>query len=173
MKKITVVTVLMMFMTLTMKAQTANLKNNTPLFYLDSISVQYNEVKELSPEQIASVSVLKDQQAVALFGEKAKYGVVFLESKNYSRKKYWNLFSSFSKDYKAAFPSPPVDGEVVYVVKGLGMNENPGDLLPGLDSSDIKKVSMIPARTLKKKFAVEGKKGVRIDIRRKAIKKEG
>jgi len=39
-------------------------------------------VDKLNPEQIESISILKDQSAVAIYGDKAKEGVMLIATKN-------------------------------------------------------------------------------------------
>jgi TonB-dependent SusC/RagA subfamily outer membrane receptor len=52
---------------------------NQPLYIVDGKEME--TIEFLSPEAIKSISVLKDQSATELYGEKGKNGVIFIETK--------------------------------------------------------------------------------------------
>lgn len=52
--------------------------NNTPLFIVDGIERSINAI---SPEEVATVTILKDAQATALYGNRGINGVVVVETK--------------------------------------------------------------------------------------------
>ncbi|WP_066225928.1 alpha-2-macroglobulin family protein [Formosa haliotis] len=52
---------------------------NTPLFIIDGVA---SEVNTVNKEDILSLEVLKPQEAMALYGRKALYGVVLITTKN-------------------------------------------------------------------------------------------
>jgi len=52
--------------------------NNTPLFIVDGVEREFND---LDPNEIESISVLKDASATAVFGVKAANGVVLITTK--------------------------------------------------------------------------------------------
>jgi TonB family protein len=54
---------------------------NPPLVYVDGKEIKYEDLKNIKPEGIESVSVLKDDAAVKAYGEKGKNGVVIITSK--------------------------------------------------------------------------------------------
>lgn len=51
-----------------------------PLILVDSIESDFQNMK-LRPDRIESIGVLKDSAAVAIYGEKGKYGVVIIRPK--------------------------------------------------------------------------------------------
>jgi len=53
-----------------------------PLVMLDGIEITYEEMQKLNPDRIGSISVLKDQSAFALYGEKGKDGVILITTKD-------------------------------------------------------------------------------------------
>lgn len=53
-----------------------------PLFIVDGIKTSEKEVKALVPDQINSVTVLKEASAVAIYGKEGENGVVVIELKN-------------------------------------------------------------------------------------------
>ncbi|WP_439482626.1 hypothetical protein [Cyclobacterium plantarum] len=56
---------------------------NSPLVLISTIDgmVQVEDMNKINPEEISSVSVLKDKWATDKYGEKAKYGVVIITLK--------------------------------------------------------------------------------------------
>jgi len=54
---------------------------NPPLIYLDGVLIDKKAMDQLNPSQIFSISVLKDQSATAVYGEKAKNGVILITTK--------------------------------------------------------------------------------------------
>ena len=70
-----------------------------PVFFIDSTNVDRSEMMNYQPEQIAKVSVYKDSNAIKLVGPEGKDGVVYIETKVFARKRYWNYFRTKSAEY--------------------------------------------------------------------------
>jgi TonB-dependent SusC/RagA subfamily outer membrane receptor len=64
--------------------------DNKPLFILDEKIASEKVLKNIDPNSIASVNVLKDKAATALYGSQAKYGVIIIETKEYQKAKNIN-----------------------------------------------------------------------------------
>lgn len=56
-----------------------------PMFIVDG--VQVNNISHINPSNIESISILKNQAAIAIYGEGAKEGVVLITTKNSSKAK--------------------------------------------------------------------------------------
>ena len=56
-----------------------------PLYIIDGAPAPDNSLKALNPNDIASVQVLKDQSGMAIYGDKAKEGVVLITTKKKTR----------------------------------------------------------------------------------------
>lgn len=54
---------------------------NVPLFVLDGFIVPISQVLELDPMRVASITILKDAAATAVYGSRAANGVVVVETK--------------------------------------------------------------------------------------------
>lgn len=52
-----------------------------PVVYVDGIEIKYDELSSIEPETIDSVSVLKNESATAVYGEKGKNGVIVIKLK--------------------------------------------------------------------------------------------
>lgn len=55
--------------------------SNPPLFFLDGKLIDIKIARQIKSDQIASFTILKDEQAIDLYGEKGKYGVILINSK--------------------------------------------------------------------------------------------
>jgi TonB-dependent SusC/RagA subfamily outer membrane receptor len=62
-------------------------KQATPLYILDDVEMPGNDLGAIKPEEIDSVTVLKEAKAVEPYGEKGKNGVVIITTKKYKAKK--------------------------------------------------------------------------------------
>jgi len=54
---------------------------NQPLFILDGVQIDSTTVNSINPNNIKSVTVLKDATAASIYGERATNGVVIIETK--------------------------------------------------------------------------------------------
>ncbi|MFT3904510.1 MAG: TonB-dependent receptor plug domain-containing protein [Niabella sp.] len=57
-----------------------------PLYILDGVSVKQKDFEKIKPEDIESISVLKDASAVAVYGTRAANGVMLIATKKMSGK---------------------------------------------------------------------------------------
>nr|WP_315145815.1 von Willebrand factor type A domain-containing protein [uncultured Flavobacterium sp.] len=55
---------------------------NEPLYIIDGVPVNANDFKQLKPENVKSIDVLKDAAATTLYGSRASNGVIILTTKN-------------------------------------------------------------------------------------------
>lgn len=56
------------------------------LITLDGIKISKEEMKTLDPSKISSISVFKDKDAIAIYGEKGKNGVLLIQTRKHSVK---------------------------------------------------------------------------------------
>ena len=63
-----------------------NLQKEEPLYIVDDEVVAAEEVKKMDMQSIESMSVLKGPQAIAQYGQAAKYGAVIIQTKKVSKK---------------------------------------------------------------------------------------
>lgn len=58
-----------------------NLGSSSPLFVVDGIPVSAADFQRINPSDVASISVLKDAAASAIYGSRAAYGVLLVTTK--------------------------------------------------------------------------------------------
>lgn len=56
-------------------------QDNSPLFVVDGFPMEDFEASSLNPEEIASMDILKDASATAIYGARAANGVIIIETK--------------------------------------------------------------------------------------------
>ena len=104
----------------------STLSNNPVLYIVDGMAV--NSIDYLNPADIASVSVLKDASATAIYGARASGGVLLVTTKKGSQNtKPTVLYSTMVGFQKAARLPKFVDApEFVDLYNQAQLNDNPG-----------------------------------------------
>ena len=62
-------------------------KGKQPLYVVDGKIIPDAEFQKIKPADIESISVLKENSAIQMYGDKGKHGVVLIETKKDERKK--------------------------------------------------------------------------------------
>jgi len=52
----------------------------------------------INPDDIESVTVWKDKKAMKLYGEKGKFGVIIITTKNISKRKLIKIYKEFKHE---------------------------------------------------------------------------
>lgn len=60
----------------------SSLSSSTPLFVVDGVIMQEYNIDYITPEEIESISLLKDAAAAAIYGHKAANGVIVINTKH-------------------------------------------------------------------------------------------
>ncbi|HEY4149940.1 MAG TPA: TonB-dependent receptor plug domain-containing protein, partial [Chitinophagaceae bacterium] len=66
---------------------TRTIGGGQPLFVLDGVPLEQFNLNTLNPDDIESIIVLKDAAATAIYGGRAAYGVIMIESRKYRNEK--------------------------------------------------------------------------------------
>ena len=72
-----------------------SINNSDPLYVIDGIPLASNDINIIDPENIASVDILKDASAQAIYGSRGANGVVLIKTKKGSKDNSVITFSSF------------------------------------------------------------------------------
>ncbi len=89
--------------------------NNEPLYVIDGVPILFdrrqnaNNLSFINPEDISSVSVLKDAQAQSLYGMRGANGVIIINTKKKRRKQYSTQEKNLKSPYvsKIIYPTKP------------------------------------------------------------------
>lgn len=115
--------------------------NSTPLLVLDGQPVTGVNINELNPEDIETITVLKDAAATSLYGVRASNGVIVVTTKRATGKKAnINVSANFylnplpSLDYRRyASTSDIIDYEIDYLTHHPNYLESPSDYFESLN----------------------------------------
>ena len=73
-------------------------QKNNPLIVVNDFILKYEVMAYLNPNDIESVTVWKDEKAMALYGEKGKFGVIKITTKNISKRKLRKIYKEFKHE---------------------------------------------------------------------------
>lgn len=73
-------------------------KKNDPLIVVNDSILKHEVMEHLNPNDIESVTVLKDKKAMELYGEKGKFGVIKITTKNISKRKLRKIYKEFKHE---------------------------------------------------------------------------
>lgn len=128
-----------------------------PIMFIDSVKVSKTDLQKYNPDDIARVTVYKDAYAIERGGPEAKYGLIYIETKQFAKNQYWSFFSSKSAEYKKVVPSPTKDANVQYILnKRVLTKDYEGDLASVTDKT-FKEIHIISKDDLFKNFGVKNK----------------
>jgi TonB-dependent SusC/RagA subfamily outer membrane receptor len=111
-----------------------------PLIIVDGKESNYTELQSISPKSIESISVLKDNTAVKLYGEKASNGVVIIVTKQNDAEK---VIQETDKDA----PLIIVDGKECADIESIS-------------PESIASVTVLKYRTAVEEYGEKGRNGV-------------
>lgn len=122
-----------------------------PIIFIDSIQVNQLEMHKYDASDIASVTIAKDSTTLGLFGN-TKDGVVYIETKSFSRKRFINYFKSKSPDFKELLESLENDSSFQYILNGKALTENYEGNLAAIDDKVFKSLTILDKRELTRKY---------------------
>lgn len=70
-----------------------------PLIVVNDSILKYEVIAYLNPNDIASITVWKDEKAKSLYGEKGKFGVIAITTKNISKRKLRKIYKEFKDEF--------------------------------------------------------------------------
>ncbi|MGY3053350.1 hypothetical protein ACVWYG_001550 [Pedobacter sp. UYEF25] len=130
-----------------------------PVFFIDSVRVTKNDLIKYEPNQIASVTVYKDKSAWEKFGSEAVNGLIYIETKNFAKKRYWDFLCSKSTEYKKLVPEKSQDIDIVYILNNKVLKENFEGDLASINNENLINLKIINGEILKSDFNITDKKG--------------
>ena len=153
---------------------------NHPLIVIDGVVAENQNVNSISPETIESISVLKNESATILYGDKGKDGVILITTKKGISKSTndpvevkVNGFGQYQKKDESFILSPSAN----FSMKNAGIARNqPLIVLDGvidpiqnmekIDPNTIESINVLKGESAITKYGEKGKNGV-IEIAKK------
>jgi len=141
-----------------------------PIYFLDNVQVNKDALKPLGKNDLATITVYKDTNAIRLFGEKGKDGVLSITTKAYAKKRYWEYFKSKSPEYANAVPTLDQEQKVVYILNDKVLSNNSEGLLFSINDALFISLKVINSEQLQSDYHISDKK-FGIIIRAKEVKR--
>jgi len=128
-----------------------------PLFIVDGEELSAEDAEKLDANLVDNISVLKDESAVAAYGEKGKNGVVLIETKKETAGKITVVGYGATKNAAAAVKTVSInaasDANPLYIVDGKPVAE-----IESLNPEQIESVSVLKGAEAIKLYGTEGGK---------------
>ncbi|WP_320019293.1 M56 family metallopeptidase [Labilibaculum manganireducens] len=117
-----------------------------PLIILDGKEITRSQMDQISPNEIASISVLKDDSTIKLYGKEAKNGVILITSKSNDPKN-----ASAVKLNSGNTENPPL-----YILDG---NKISSEAATRVHPNDIESINVLKDKEAVKKYGESAKNG--------------
>nr|WP_321237636.1 hypothetical protein [uncultured Psychroserpens sp.] len=137
-----------------------------PYYEVDGKSVDKNTFMSLNPDNISTLTIYYDEEAIDLFNEKGKDGAITIQTIAYAKKKYQSLFKSYSSEYNEII-NEYSENEIQYILNGRILKDDFEGKLSLIDEKLLKSIKIIDSSKLNKKYEINDKKvGVVIKAKR-------
>lgn len=130
---------------------------NDPIIFIDSLNVRSSEMQKYDPKSISLFTVYKDKEAKDLFGEDGRDGVIYIETKPFSGKRYQNYFKTKSAEFKKIIDTESKK-DIQYLLNGKVLSENYEGDLALINDKTFKSVKILNSEELLKQYKISGKK---------------
>ena len=139
-----------------------------PLLFVDSVEWDMSQIHKIDPVNVSNIEILKPKTARKIFGIRGKDGVVNITTMEFARFNYWRFFTSKSKDYLQAVPTPQSDTSVVYILNDSILTKNPGGSLYFVNKKNFRKLFILTQPELSDKYGIKDKRlGVLVKIKKR------
>ncbi|MDD7885238.1 M56 family peptidase [Flavivirga sp. 57AJ16] len=149
-----------------------NNENANPLYILDGKQISKEDMKVINPNNIHSLSVLKDKSSTALYGDKAKDGVVIITTKNDLKTEFkvgTPLNSNKTYTFEMNNANKRTEGSIDEKTGSITLNGHAklnikesdiGLIFVDGKKSTLKKVEKLPAEHIESIIVLKGEKAI-------------
>ncbi|MFL1011595.1 YfbK domain-containing protein [Flavisericum labens] len=109
-----------------------------PLVVIDGIISSYKKLEKLNPASVKAIDVLKDSNAISIYGNRASNGVILIYTKNNAGKK---------------------ENKTLYIVDGVPVKKENNHIIENFKKSEIESEKHYDNALAKKKFGKIAKNG--------------
>jgi hypothetical protein len=125
-----------------------------PLFFLDSIRVNRGVLEHFQPSAFATMTVYKGADAIKIAGPNGKNGVIYFETKQDAKMRYWTFFKSKSAEYAKIVPDPEKDSGIQYILNKKPLKQSYEPDLSEINNKNFKSITIITNAQLAKEYGV-------------------
>tara|TARA_R110000868_G_scaffold410923_3_gene700947 strand:- start:5326 stop:7383 length:2058 start_codon:yes stop_codon:yes gene_type:complete len=139
-----------------------------PIYIIKGKVISEEEIKDIRPEEIESISVLKGEKAKTVYGEKGENGVVIIEKKT-NNEVIIDLDNDDYLNEEGIIIIKENKNPSNVVIRGTSKKNKPLIIIDGketkdkiedLDSDEIKSINVLKGNSANKKYGKKGKNGV-------------
>lgn len=149
--------IIILLVSMSVKAQSVEYVSTEPVYVLDSVVVTEAAISKLGPDAIAMITIAKGKKAVAMYGEQAENGVIYMETKPFARNRINRLLSAFSPDYSKLLRQYGNDSTFQYIVNNKLMTPTEESQLVALEKKSLLGVEILGPKKLEEQYQVTGK----------------
>ncbi len=107
-----------------------SINEGEPLVLIDGIPSTTGELTRLDPQDVASISVLKDAASAAIYGARAAFGVILIETKRGTREGVnFNYSARSSWDTPTVLPNKTTDPYIYMRLQDISSSNTPWDYI--------------------------------------------
>jgi hypothetical protein len=128
-----------------------------PVVFLDSIRVNGGVLANYLASGIASITVYKGVDAIKRVGPAGKNGLMYIQTKKFARRRYWEYFKSKSTEYAKLVPRPENDPAIQYILNKRLLKDNYEADLAAINDKTFKTLTIINKDQLIKDYGVKDK----------------
>lgn len=137
---------------------------NEPLYLKDGAEIDREALNEIEPDQISAIHVLKDTAAIAIYGERARNGVIIIEMKPAQIQEDSSQLSDTNTIPRLILSSADTSQhQPLYLLDGKKISETE---MNAIDPKEIESVTVYKYKEETNMHGPAGKYGV-VDIRMK------
>ncbi|MBB6331821.1 hypothetical protein HNP24_002771 [Chryseobacterium sediminis] len=130
---------------------------SNPVTFIDSVKVNKPEIFALDSKLVALMSVYGPTEAKKLIGEDGKDGVIYVETKDFSTKRFLRYFRSKSKEFSKLLDSNGDGHTFQYILNGKVLTSNFEGDLALIDDKVFKKINIVKKKELSAQYNITDK----------------
>jgi hypothetical protein len=129
-----------------------------PVYVVDSVKVTAAAATGLTPDKIGLITIAKGRGAVLRYGSQAENGVVYIETKEFARRRVETFLRAVSPAYDSLRRQQPADSAITFLVNDKLVSGNDEARLFTVDRKTFVNLKVLSPEVLREKYQVEGKK---------------
>jgi hypothetical protein len=127
-----------------------------PIYFIDSVRVTSNEVMKADPTKVTLMTVISREEAFKTFGEEGKDGMVYVETVNFVKRRYWDYFRSKTKDSKS-IKKIDTHQNLQFILNEKPLQDIDIGTLHTVNDDTLEEFRIINKKKLKKKYKVRNR----------------
>ena len=128
-----------------------------PVTFIDSAKVTRAEVLAFDSKLVALMTIYDPSEATDLIGEDGKDGVIYVESRDFCKKRFLRYFKSKSTEFSKLLDSKGNDSTFQYIINGKVLTSRFDGELALVDDKVFKTLNIITKKELSSQYNITDK----------------